>query len=332
MDLFALAENLKSSDSASGFSAQPITPEQTIAEYEQWDSTPVPDFLELLPDELLDDSTGKRILISQSLIKEHRRMAIGELCPKRFRHVTMLDEFDGDDSTAKAAGRRFEYELTGALDRSGNIPDELLTEAKCVPTADQKRLTLNATLGIKTLKRMGVYLPEWVSIGLMRGGWEVQKKLTIKCLAGTLDLYRASEFGADIIDIKYSGLLGDAGKWSELGWYTPTIGLMFNHIAQAAHYSLLALLTGVDEVTFRFLVFDSRANKEGEYQPFEFRIGEQCMNQHKNMILGIIEDIRNRYRENGFSAIPSYSACQGCPVKPECNQAVDWPETILVEV
>lgn len=323
VDLFALAEQLRESGAGQGFSDQPLSDGWNTTEFEHWDSTPVPDFYERLPDQIIDPKTGRSILISQSLIKEHRKMAMDELCPKRYRHVTMLHEFETPDSNAMAAGRRFEYELTGALDRSGAVPDELLT-GKGVPSADQKRITANAELGRATLLRLGVLLEHW----------ETQKTVTVKCLSGTYDLHQGSAFGSDIIDIKYSGLLGDAGKWSELGWYPETVGQQFSHVCQAAHYSLLDLLSGYDDVRFRFLVFDNRNNHDGEYQCFEFQLSESTMNQHKNLVLRVIEDIQARLAgdEGGFDAVPSYEKCSGCPLIDQCNSAVKWPETVLVEV
>lgn len=317
MDLFALAEQAKAQ--GQGFSAKPLA-QPGRCEFEHWDDTPVLDFVDRLPDEIIDPASGRSVTISQSLIKSFRKMAMDELCPKRLYHVTVIGDADEEESEVgpMALGKRFEYELTGALDRAGSVPPEILTASGKVGT-DQARVSRNAELGKETLSRLGV--PHSA---------DPQRNLSFKCLKGTTDLYYPINGGVAIDDIKYSGLLGKTGKWSDMGWYEPDVGQKFHHTCQAAHYTLLAIMNGADSVRFRFVVFDNRAGKEGDHRVFEFRLSEKTMNEHKNLLLFVIDEIQRRFTEDGFRAVPSYEKCSGCPLASSCEDYQAWPEIMVV--
>lgn len=295
-------------------------PRQQDCEFEYWNSEPIPDFYDRLPDQTIDPRNGKEFTISQSLIKKVRELAKGELCPKQFYHVSLHREYD-KTSEAMAMGSRFEYELTGAHDLDGTIPDMVLTSTGKIG-ADQNRISDNAMMGKETLRRLGVYLNRA----------EVQAKVKFKCLSSNMDILFIDESQGDydwfIDDVKYSGVIDS--DFSDYAWKPENIASSFDMKCQALHYISLAIFSGCTSVRFRYLVFDNRPNHEGEYQVFEVVASEKALNQHKHVILTTIDQLQKRFNGEGFDAVPAYEKCKDCPVK--CESRVKYPEIKVVEI
>lgn len=306
MNLFELAKNID----YSGFNPEPAVSNPDHSGFGYWNAEPVPDFAERIPETLLIPD-GKPYFISQSLIKAFRKMAADELCPKRFYHTNLTREYNEEAGDAAKMGTRFEYLLTGNPGRNGDGNQPILTE-RGKEGADEKRIQQNAQTALSTLKRLGFRLSQF----------QVGKKAQFKCLRGEYDLYNPET----IVDIKYSGLIGDSGKWNELGWYE--IAQKFSHICQSNHYLLISQLNGLNP-NFYFAVFDNRAGKEGEYRAFQMKPSESILNQHKNLILYVIDHIQHYFNEGGFTAVPTYDFCKNCPVKT-CESRVNEPGIIEI--
>ena len=314
------AEFIESMKSELGgqFSAVPSNYEKPC-EFEHWDDTPISDeeFISRLPDKIIDPETGKEIFISQSKIKKVRDMAKKELCPKRFYRVTLTEQDSLEGSKAMAMGRRFEYELTGALDYDGKIPDE-------IPGVPGKRISHNVEEAKKTFDRMGMPLEEF----------GINKKYKFKCLSGSPDLEKEGEETTLVVDIKYSADIQTRNsKWNEYGWDPETLPNKFALIVQPCQYDLLGRLIYGKPVEFMFMVFHSGKDYEGEYLPIRMDISESRRNQHKNLILHVIEEIQGMFKGEGFKAIPAYKKgfCQDCPVK-SCKERITHPSIVQVNI
>lgn len=315
-----------------------------LLKFEHSDDSPVPNFENLLPNKIIDPETGKKIFISQSFIKSFRKVISEALCPKRFYHTSMIKEAREGSGDAAKMGSRFEYLLTGSLNYHNEIPEPILTATGKVG-ADEKRIQINAELAREAFARNGFDIGQAV----------VSHTIKFKCLSGEYDLHMVPKYEMSekiegvwvftgkvlewaIIDIKYSGLMGDKLKRQELAWHPETIGEKFSHLCQALHYKLLGTLegdlylkNGLDEnIPFYFFVFDNRANNEGKYEMYKISASEEKRNQHKHVILNTIEEVQNKLEGREFTAIPSYSKCQSCPVK--CKDMVKYPEINLIEI
>lgn len=317
-------EAIKKAAQAGGFAdlRQLVAETETSCVYEYHNSEPCPDFWELLPNKVINPNTGKEVFISQSLLKSLRKVIEKELCPKRFYHTVITNQAEEKSGDAMLAGQRFEYELTGAPNRDNRIPDQILTKKTKQISTEQVRISNNAEAGKETLKRLG----------LLKESNQYQVRVSTKCLEGHFDLLIFLDAGGGIVvDIKYSGLMDEGTKYNPLSWYPKTVHEKFSHRVQALHYLLLArtLPEVQDLARFMFLVFDSRTGHEGEYRVFEIEPTEEAMNQHKWLILGMVEQFQNMLNGKEFTALPSYDQCKNCPVL-NCKEKQEWPEVVKV--
>lgn len=269
---------------------------------------------------------GQRVYVSQSMLKDWDKLAMGEMCPKQFYCKYLLNEETSPSSDAQNAGRRFEYELTGAHDRYGNEPEQVLTTTGKIGT-EQKRVSENAERARATLRRHGFDMDNFQAGVRLR---------TTEGLQGDLDLITTRNGELCIVDIKYSGLIGN--EWNELGWNWQDSSrnrLSQNdyHTCQANHYQILAALHPdfPDSIlSFFFAVFDARPNHEGEYRIFQMVSSEKSRMRHLQKVCDCIEGLQTLIDTNGLEATPEYDFCKSCLVN--CPVRAEWPEIVQIEM
>lgn len=317
MSFEAIIAKAKAASIAGGFSS---SPPDNGEKYRTYSREPIPDFWERLPDAVIDPETKQEVEISQSRIKRFLRVIDNELCGKRFYSTTITEEYSETIPAAKL-GIRFEYLALGTLGRDGTGDEPFLT-ASGSPTADEKRIRKNVEKAKQVIERM------------VGKDFSTQAKISIKCLEGSLDILKNDGDRVIVIDTKYSGLLDD--NRTELSW-PEDIREKEQHLIQGKHYSLLAEKVFGKPVDFYFLVFASnkRTIKEKEvfgiYRPYLLRISEEGMNEHKHMILEVIEQMKNMLEGRKFTARPSYSGCADCPVLT-CKSRQSEPDLVIVEI
>jgi len=314
-DLLKEVQQLGLSDSFSE-SAGPIPSSEKLTSV---CNDPLPDFVRLLKDKIVDRRTGEKIWISQSMIKRFLKVVDGELCSMRFR-ATLVEGAEEKSGKAAMMGNRFQWLAFGLLDYNGKEPEPIITEKTGKIGADEKRIVKNAALAQGTLKRLGYEIIEG------------HRELRVKCIKGEWDLYTEKDGKKYILDVKYSGLIGD--KWHEWGWpdnaedFTDKV----SHIIQAKQYLLLANLLGIEVDGFIFLVFDSRAEKEGQYKEYLLSVSEQGINEHKRLILNIVEEFLKWMDNDMFVTNPSFTKCKSCPISEICPNFRKYPETVKIEL
>ena len=300
----------------SGFSEKPISQELGRSEWEWSNSSPCPEFKKLLPRKL-KDRAGNDVEISQSFIKGFRKVIEKEVCPRRFYATSVSKTHKEVCSDAMYAGTRFEYLLTDQLGRDGDGDEPILTKTGKIG-ADESRVKANADIAKKSLLDYGINL-EKAKTGV---------KMKYKCLGGISDVEIRGKLTADI---KYSGLVGSAGKWSNVGWTTENVRNGFNAQCQARHYTLLRELKSGKRYPFEFYVFDNRPSNVGEVHVFRLTFSDIAINEHKWLILKIIEEFLRWIEGDMFQSIPSYSKCNSCPVI-ECSDRATKREKVLLEI
>lgn len=288
--------------------------------YDKFPTDDIPNFVELLPEEI-KDKQGNKIMISQSFIKRILKVLDGELCPKRVWATKAVKGIEEESSKVSQMGNRFQWLAFGLKDYHGNEPGQLLTEKTGVPSTDEKRIRHNADLAQETLKRLGYDINA------------KHTKMTIKCVDGELDLDTMKDGKLFYIsDIKYSGMIGSGFKESEFNW--PDEAMYFRQSAkiQATHYMLLAELNDMDRDGFSFLVFNSKAGKEGDYREYVVSVSSERINQHKHLVLHIVDTVQDYIENDLFIESPSYEKCKKCPLMNTCKKYQKYPETIYIEL
>lgn len=244
----------------------------------------------------------KTINISQSLIKAYNDYLNGNLCGLLFEKQYLTKEVDSEPSDAMKLGHFFEYQATGGMPRSGNVPEPVLL--KDGKTMDSKyRIAAKQALNFKDYcKKLGIKI------------LEVGKKVNKGGADGTLDIIAEYQGKEVVIDLKYSGLLYD--KWNELGWESSALPYKEKIMIQAVHYSYL---TGLP---FYFWVFSS--TNEDDCELFKVNIDPEVIENHPK----IIEKTRAMIEldlEMGFRAYPELVRCKYCPLFLNCKERVESP-------
>lgn len=289
---------------------------------------------------------GKTVWISQSLLKDFEKMENGLLCPKQFYYkYVMHQNVENRSSGAMEAGKRFEYLLTGQRDKY-NQPTFAIKTGKGAVSADETRAKTNAEFAYETLKKHGFEFKRLVSVGETVDVVKAKTGVTLHTngMSGTLDLLCKKNGQTCIVDLKYSGLLGD--KWNEMGWYWEDethpnyIGNNLYQRTQATHYTLLYLLRFGKKLPFYYAVFDSRAGREGNYQIFEMNISDAALILHLRRVDQAAIKLRAMLKtakyedcgKNAFCPVGSFGRCQLCLLASTCTKRVDRQEEVIVTI
>jgi hypothetical protein len=238
--------------------------------------------------------------ISQSLIKAYNDYLNYDLCGIVFEKQYITNEIESLPSDAMRLGIWFEYECTGALPRSGVIPEPERT-VKGALTAEYQRAANQVQNFKEYQKKLGIKILEVATLKKKDGA------------TGLIDIIAEFNGRPVIIDLKYSGVIND--KWNPLGWELEALPYKPKLMIQAVHYHYL---TGLP---FYFWVFSS---KDEDSKLIEVVIDNDVLVHHKAMIdktRSMIElDI-----EMGFKAYPELTRCKQCPLFENCTEKTEVP-------
>jgi hypothetical protein len=268
-------------------------------------------------------ATRHSIIVSQSMIKDVRRYVNKDLCGRVLKAKYIDKDFpeNGDDSPEKKLGRYFEYILTGATGRGGEVPKPVYTKtALAAYRKDPLRNRLQVSgmtkpyqLAHKNAERVKKYFKEMkirpleTSVYIKKGGME-----------GTIDVIASYKGKRIVIDVKYSGLIDD--KYNDMGWRWTNEQAKF-HGTQALQYHILT------STPFYFLVVSS--TNEFDIKFMEVQFDDFSIEQH--MIE--VEDTRKKmdfYNEFGFNPLPELKRCLKCALKERCDVKATAPEPMKV--
>jgi hypothetical protein len=254
------------------------------------------------------------LIVSQSMIKDVRKYLKREMCGLvlHSKYITKTYPYDAEDSPAKKLGRYFEYILTGAVPKSGTIPEP---EYMKTPLAKKKREELTVEDMYEPYRtahmnaaRVKNYF-KMMDITILEAGVVYTKGL----IDGTIDVIALYKGERIVIDIKYSGLIHD--RWNEYGWmWTPE--QKKNHGTQAIHYNTLTKLP------FYFLVVSSTNIKDILFH--NIVVDDLDREQHQRDI----DDTRSKmltYTNIGFNPIPDLVRCSECALRNSCESRQDYP-------
>jgi hypothetical protein len=290
---------------------------------------------------------GMTTRISQSFMKTMREYLAKEECGNIVAHQYLEGKLLDRKSKEMAKGSYFEFLLSGALPKNGEMPkpEYMATPLKNKKPQDLKVSDMTSDYRVVTVNADRVKKMLTVDLGLkiIHAG----KKLTKGRFEGTLDLIcectKEIDFGNGIIwkigdriviDVKYSGLLFD--RWNKLGWEWSNIQKEY-HGTQAKQYHYISGLP------FYFLVVSS-TNKEEDSEdgsgkvvgPTQAKFFHVPVDSHMiDMHLAEGNDMLARLQlesEVGLVPRPEYVRCQKCPLNEGCLDKHTFPQVEVVDL
>jgi hypothetical protein len=249
--------------------------------------------------------------ISQSLIKGYVDYLNEKECGVFFHanYIQKDPEAQREPSDAMRSGIYFEYLCTGALPKSGEIPEpDVVYKGK--PNEKMSAPFERATESAKIFKS----IIEHYDIKIL----EVGLSLTDGEISGVIDIFAEWKGQKVFIDLKYSGLIDD--KWNEMGWDLESLPQKDSLMIQGVHYKLLAeKCLGIEDIPFYYFVFSST-------DPNNVKIILQEVDETKkqNHIVAI-NNVIGKLQNDNFVARPTMQRCSKCPLAHKCQYKVDFP-------
>lgn len=252
--------------------------------------------------------------ISQSFIKAYVDYLNEKECGLYFKanHIDKDPTAQREPSDAMRAGMFFEYLCTGALPKSGQVPEPDMVykgTAREKMSAPYERAVESSKVFKKIIDHYGIKIKE---VGMM---------LQTDELSGVVDIY-AEWDGQDVfIDLKYTGLIDD--KWNEMGWETDSLHMKDSLMIQGVHYKLLAeKCLKIPNIPFYYFVFSS--SDVNNVKIIRQEVDESKMQSHVSAIHNIFSKLDTDLN-NGFIPYPTLVRCSNCPLSHKCLHKLDVP-------
>lgn len=275
--------------------------------------------------------------ISQSFIKDYRDYVAGNECGniiiEKYIEGRLIED---DEPGAKDLGAYFEYIATGALPKSGKIPEPQYMQAPLKKKKAEDLLPEDMLSPYRKAYKSGMQFKQFIAdIGLKI--IEVGRKKTKGRFDGVIDLkcevievkpgYTWKVGDKIVIDLKYSGLVGDTvPARNKHGWNWSPAQKEY-HGTQAKHYHMITNLP------FYFLIFQSNQKEEDDpiIKFFYVPVDEHMIERH------VIEanELYDKFvfeSTIGFVPRPSYNKCIDCPLRDNCKDKHDVPVPVEVDL
>lgn len=257
-------------------------------------------------------STPTPLKVSQSLMKALSDYLQGLECGISFKRKYITKEVEFTPSDAMKLGIYFEYEATGSLPKSGQVPEaEYVYKGKPIErlATEYERAKASAEYFKALIKFFDIKV------------LEIGYKMETETMSGVADLIVEWNGKKAIIDLKYTGLIDD--KWQDHGWHKDFLSQKDNIMIQGVMYKMLAKEIYGEDLDFYFWVFDSK-------NPLNVRIikevvDENRYDQHVEAVNNTLAYLKNHIMSDDWTPRPELMRCAKCPCKPNCEYAVDYP-------
>ena len=261
--------------------------------------------------------------ISQSFIKAYTDYKMGKECGVFFkaRYIDKDPDTQTPPTDAMKAGIYFEYLCTGALPKSGIVPEPEISykgQAREKISEPYMRAIESSKVFKRIIKSFGITIK---SVGTY-----LEANINGIIINGITDII-AEWHGQDvIIDLKYSGLIND--KWNEMGWDIDSLPQKQSLMVQGVHYQLLGdYALGKPNMPFYFFVFSS--TDPNDVKIINEEVDATRVQNHVVSLHNIHEYVTNDLK-NGFTPTPSLSKCSKCPIAHKCQHKTDLPKSETV--
>lgn len=256
--------------------------------------------------------------ISQSLMKAYVDYLTKKECGLFFKakYIDKDPEAQTEASEAMKLGIYFEFLCTGALPKSGEIPEPDFAY-KGTPKQKLSEPYARVVESSKLFKK----IIDHYGIKILEKGLSIDAEINGIPISGVIDIYAEWDGKPVFIDTKYSGLIDD--KWNEMGWDLESLHMKDSIMIQGVHYKLLAdKKMGIPDIPFYYFVFSSK-------DPNNIKLIRQEVDEEKRqahiVAIGNISERIEKDLKFGFSALPSLSRCSSCPIAHKCPSKVDYP-------
>lgn len=268
--------------------------------------------------------------ITQSFIKAMRGYLVGKTCGNLIDHQYVNGQLL-PPSKAMKVGTYFEFCLTGAIPKDGQIPQPEMMKSgrdmmepyrKARNDADYVKKIIEAT-GFKIL-RSGVKLDKGNYTGTIDIIAETTRDITI-------DGVTIKKGEQVVIDLKYSGLLDD--QWNELGW-------MFTDKQKEYYKTQAVQYHFISGMKFFYLVTDSKHKEKDDetgeplspsikfvYTPVDNFMIEQHILEGNDLM-----EKFELHKSIGFKALPEFNRCNDCPLYETCQDKALIPTIQIVNL
>lgn len=245
--------------------------------------------------------------ISQSLIKavdnytNRLKDDKERLCGLLLKAQYIDHSVESKPSDAMKEGIYFEYLATGALPKSGVVP-----EAETTARGFIKEAYLRAQKAAELFKK----IISGYKIKILKVGYFLADEEK----SGVVDIYAEWDGKKVFIDLKYSGLLDD--RWNEMGWDTESLSDK-KMMIQGVHYKVLAEdILSIPDIPFYYFVFNSKDPDDVKIILQE--VDPDKINTHREIISNV-KNFLDAEMQRGFKAIPHYRKCVKCPLFENCD-------------
>jgi len=244
----------------------------------------------------------KEVNISQSLIKNIWAYMHEGSCGVQLRDVDILYKYDKESSDPMRSGQYFENLCTGQNNRDGSVPLPVVT-TKGVLTAESKRAAIQAANFAKMLIAHGIEVTDTGTI-ITKGDLKIV----------TDALVTTPQHDEAILDIKFSGLLGD--KWHPMGWTPETYTYRHKLTIQPIFYKYVYWKAkGVYNVPFFYAIHSPKNETDHELWEIDIPNFDDVVGQLEAEIevirefLGTVAELEPR---------PRMKRCAKCAMRSTC--------------
>lgn len=265
----------------------------------------------------------KALYISQSFIKEIFDYLNGEACGLQIQAKYIDGKFDlFKPSQAMKLGIWFEYNCTGALPKSGNIPEPDYT-IKGELTSPYKRLLPHIENFKKSLLYYGIEILKTghtIHFETLNGVIDIlcKAKKNIVGHDNQIAVKKGQEF---IIDLKLSGFLDN--KWADYGWNLDMLQYKTKIILQPIHYLYIYKQKYGEDIPFLFFLFSSQDSND--YRLINMILDDSVIEQYeKDLYEKYIPTIK-KCIQDGLRPIQTTKRCAECPLKQNCDFFMSVP-------
>lgn len=266
-----------------------------------------------------------RYQISQSLVKDRRKVLRGELCPRIFRSKWIDRDWKDEPSEAMRAGQCFEYWATGQKNYHDEIPQPDVVYAG---KPNQKLASAFEKAYIQA-ERFKEYCEEIGITDIVSG-----RRAISGDLRATIDIEANLKGVPVVIDLKYSGLIGN--KWEELGWYeevnfmSKRTEISFTPEQAEYHGIQVWFNTELTGKPFYFWIFSS--GKDEDSRLVEVTLAPETRERFANEVNQTREWLESELSrgERGFFPRPKLTECRTCPLPCFMRAKAPYVEQITI--
>ena len=233
--------------------------------------------------------------ISNSMLQAYLDCKKGKGCLYQFYHQYVIKDYSPEPTPAMNLGIWFEYQCTGALPRSGEVPSPKTLKNGNL-AADYERMLYHINKFKEIVDNYNIKINE------------IGKEIIVDRIKGILDIWCEIDGIPAIIDIKTSGQIGN--KWEEYGWDERNFQFS-NHILQPAIYKYLIYKTlGIEDVPFYYLVFSTK-NTDILFWEVKYLDFDETCEKVEQLAEDLDKFIQNA-DEKDYTPICDYKICTNC--------------------